>query len=447
MKHSTTIQSLHIKNLIPFLCAIVFGLQTHAQMQCMMGFVGMRSARVWVSTPQQCAVGVAVFIPGSKSPERIFNSKTAAEKGNTCIVDLEGLEPGTTYGYRVFPIEDDGSGENFSSIFTTQELWQYRKDPPNFKIALGSCTFVNETAYDRPGDPYGDEFHIFDTIVKKDPDLMLWLGDNIYLREVDFQSYGSIIHRYKHTRSQREIQNLMQHCPNMAIWDDHDFGPNDSNGSFVHKDWTLEAFKAFWPNPSYGLSNEESGKGITTHFQYSDIEFFLLDNRYHRTWKDSIGNTASTILGETQLNWLLQALKQSQAPFKLIAIGGQFLNSAAVFENYANYEQERELIIRTIEKENIRGVVFLTGDRHCGELSYMPLQNKNGIFDLTVSPLTSKAFDMSKEENKWRVENTVSGVRHFATMEFTGKRKQRVLTIRVFDANGKQLWTKDVPQW
>jgi alkaline phosphatase D len=77
----------------------------------------------------------------------------------------------------------------------------------------------------------------------------------------------------------------------------------------------------------------------------------------------------------------------------------------------------------------------------------MPLQNNNGIFDLTVSPLTSKAFDMSKEENKWRVENTVSGVRHFATMEFTGKRKQRVLTIRIFDSNGKQLWTKDVPQW
>jgi alkaline phosphatase D len=447
MNNSTFLHSVFLRLISVTIMAIFSAVSTYAQLQTMIGFVGMRSARIWVGAPQECSIGVAVFIPGSKSPERIFHSKTVAEKGNTCIVDLEELEPGTTYGYRVFPIEDDGSGENFSSTFTTQELWQFRKDPPNFKIALGSCTFVNETDYDRPGDPYGGEFHIFDTIVKKDPDLMLWLGDNIYLREVDFQSYGSIIHRYKHTRSQREIQNLMQHCPNMAIWDDHDFGPNDSNGSFVHKDWTLEAFKAFWPNPSFGLSNEESGKGITTHFQYSDIEYFLLDNRYHRTWKDSIGNTASTILGETQLNWLLQALKQSQAPFKLIAIGGQFLNSAAVFENYANYEQERELIIRTIEKENIHGVVFLTGDRHCGELSYMPLQNNNGIFDLTVSPLTSKAFDMSKEENKWRVENTVSGVRHFATMEFSGKRKQRVLTIRVFDSNGKQLWTKDVPQW
>jgi len=447
MNNSSFFHSVFRRLISVTIMAVFSAVSTYAQLQTMLGFVGMRSARIWVAAPQECSIGVAVFLPGSKSPERIFNSKTIAEKGNSCIVDLENLEPGTTYGYRVFPVENEGISENFSSTFTTQELWQYRKDAPDFRLALGSCAFVNETAYDRPGDPYGGEFHIFDTIVKKDPDLMLWLGDNIYLREVDFQSYGSIIHRYKHTRSQREMQSLLQHCPNLAIWDDHDFGPNDSNGSFIHKDWTLDAFKAFWPNPSYGLSNEESGKGITTHFQQSDIEFFLLDNRYHRTWKDSIGNTASTILGETQLNWLLQALKQSQAPFKLIAIGGQFLNSAAVFENYANYEQERELIIRTIEKENIRGVVFLTGDRHCGELSYMPLQNNNAIFDLTVSPLTSKAFDMSKEENKWRVENTVSGVRHFATMEFTGKRKQRVLTIRIFDSNGKQLWTKDVPQW
>ncbi len=434
---------------ISALCAALF-IQVsslNAQLQHALGFVGMRSARVWVATDMEEAVAIAVSIPGSKAPERIYKSHTIERNGFSCIIDIEGLEPGTTYQYKPFIDEASGYALARSYTLTTQELWQYRKEAPDFRMAIGSCAFVNEPAYDRPGEPYGGEFHIFDTIVKKDPDLMLWLGDNIYLREVDFQSYGSIVHRYSHTRSQREIQNLLRHCPNLAIWDDHDFGPNDSNGSFIHKDWTLEAFEAFWPNPSYGLIDAESGKGITTQFQYSDIDFFLLDNRYHRTWKDSIGDMAPTILGETQLHWLLQSLKQSQAPFKLIAIGGQFLNSAAVFENYANYEEERKTIIETIEKENIRGVVFLTGDRHCGELSLMPLKNDNGIYDLTVSPLTSRAFDMSKEENKWRVDNTITGVRHFATLEFTGKKKHRVLTINVFDSNGKQLWTKDIPQW
>ncbi len=447
MNNSSPIHSFLLRLVSAIIMIFSLAISSFAQIQTMLGFVGMRSARIWVAAPHECTIGVAVFIPGSKAPERIFSANIQQNKGNSCIVDLEGLEPGTNYGYRVYVADDHNSAEQITNAFTTQELWQYRKDAPDFRLAVGSCAFVNETSYDRPGEPYGGEFHIFDTIVKKDPNLMLWLGDNIYLREVDFQSYGSVLHRYTHTRSQREIQHLLQHCPNVAIWDDHDFGPNDSNGSFIHKDWTLKAFESFWANPSYGLSEEESGKGITTQFQYSDIDFFLLDNRYHRTSRVPLGNTSPTILGEEQLEWLLQSLKQSQAPFKLIAIGGQFLNSVSVFENYANYEQERKFIIKAIEKENIRGVVFLTGDRHCGELSYMPLKNNNGIYDLTVSPLTSKAYDMSKEKNKWRVENTITGVRHFATLEFSGKKKQRVLTMQVFDSNGKMLWKRDIPQW
>jgi alkaline phosphatase D len=418
-----------------------------SQIRHALGFVGMRSARIWLATDKEATVGIAISLPGSRAPERMFKARTADRNGYSCIIDIEGLEPGTTYNYRPF-IDDPSNNESFETYaLTTQELWQFRKDAPDFKMAVGSCAFVNDPDYDRPGEPCGSEFHIFDTIVKKDPDLMLWLGDNIYLREVDFESYGSIVHRYSHTRSQKEIQHLLTHCPNVAIWDDHDFGPNDSNGSFVHKDWTLEAFKSFWPNPSYGLSSECEGQGITTQFQFSDVDFFLLDNRFHRTWKDTLGGMPPTILGKTQLHWLAQALKQSQATFKIIAIGGQFLNSAAVFENYANYEEERSFIIDFIEKESIRGVVFLTGDRHSGELSYMPLKNENGIYDLTVSPLTSRAFDMSKEANKWRVENTISGVRHFATLEFNGKKKKRILTLNVHDSQGKLLWAREIPQW
>lgn len=438
------ISRLHYTLVVAFIALTVAckGQLTHT-----LGHVGMRSARIWVGSDQEEAVAIAVGIEGSRAPERIFRSHTIQREGFSCIIDIDGLEPGTAYYYKPFIDVASGYASTKNYTFKTQELWQFRKDAPDFTMALGSCTFVNEPEYDRPGEPYGGEFHIFDTIVKKNPDLMLWLGDNIYLREVDFDSYGSIVHRYKHTRSQREIQNLLKFCPNIAIWDDHDFGPNDSNGSFVHKDWTLSAFKAFWPNPSFGIPNSDAEQGITSQLLFSDIEIFLLDNRYHRTSKDTLGSDLPTILGHDQLQWLLQALKQSQAPFKLIAVGGQFLNSAQVFENFSNYPQERQLIINEIEKQDIRGVVFLTGDRHCGELSMLNLSNGNKIYDLTVSPLTSKAHDMSKETNEYRIEGTITGVRHFSTLQFTGKKKHRVLTMNVFDSFGKLLWTRDVPQW
>lgn len=418
-----------------------------AQLNHALGYVGMRSVRLWLATDQEDPVAVAVWIEGTKSPERIFKSRTNPADGYSCIIDITDLEPGTVYSYRPFIDVTSGYASSKSYSFRTQELWQFRKDAPDFRMAVGSCAFVNEPSYDRPGEPYGDEQYIFDTIVKKKPDLMLWLGDNIYLREVDFDSYAGIIHRYRHTRSQREIQNLMKYCPNIAIWDDHDFGPNDANGSFIHKDKTLRAFKAFWPNPSYGIPSTPAQEGITTQLLFSDVELFLLDNRYHRTSKDTLDVQTPTILGNDQRRWLLQALKQSQAPFKLIAVGGQFLNTAAVYENFANYAAERNAIIEAIDREGIRGVVFLTGDRHCGELSSLSLSNGNMLYDLTVSPLTSRAFDMTKEENKNRVEGTITPVRHFATLEFTGKKKHRVLTMNVFDSGGKLMWTKDIPQW
>ena len=62
-------------------------------------------------------------------------------------------------------------------------------DPPAFSFVTGSCAFINEAKYDRPGKPYGGGYEIFESMAADDPDMMLWLGDNIYLREVDFQSY------------------------------------------------------------------------------------------------------------------------------------------------------------------------------------------------------------------------------------------------------------------
>jgi len=66
------------------------------QIQHALGFVGMRSARVWVTTHAEEHVAIAVSLPGSKSPERIFNGTTIARQGNSCIIDIEGLEPGNT---------------------------------------------------------------------------------------------------------------------------------------------------------------------------------------------------------------------------------------------------------------------------------------------------------------------------------------------------------------
>lgn len=408
-----------------------------AQLRPMTGYVGMREAQIWVGSDHEHDIVLRVGVKNSRSPQRLINASIKAENGMSCKITIGLLEPGTTYVYGLSDADPTAKADDRTYEFTTQSLWQWRTDPPSFRLTTGSCAYANETAYDRPGTPYGGDYAIYDSIAAKKPDLMLWLGDNVYLREVDFESMSAIQHRYNQTRGLPELQKLMTACPNVAIWDDHDFGPNDSNGSYVHKDSTLEAFRDYWCNPGSGVAGTCGENGIATSFTFADVDFFLLDNRYNRTLANIKGAATPTILGEDQLQWFLQSLATSKAPFKIVAIGGQFLNTEALFENYSNYPAERQKILDFIDQNNITGVIFLTGDRHCGEMSSLKLPSGNVVYDLTVSPLTSKAYDTSKEKNTLREENSSVADRHYAVLDFSGPQKSRKLHIRLIDYKGK----------
>ena len=422
--------------------------QAQEKFHHMLGYVDMREACIWVqsASPRK----VVVQLHKKVEPKTIisYSQETSGEYTSVAHVVLKNLEPGTLYEYTIGSerqLAVDPSNAQLYS-FTTQPLWQYRTDPPEFTIATGSCAFINETAYDRPGEPYGGDYGIFQQLAAKKPNAMLWLGDNVYLREVDFASKTGIYHRYELCRFLPELQNLMHNVANYAIWDDHDFGPNDSDGSFIHKDWTLEAFRTYWANPSYGLPGECKDNGITTQFSWGDIDFFLLDNRFFRVTHDLKNGATPTILGESQINWLVAALKFSKSPFKIVTMGGQFLSTNKIYENYANWGNERQRILDAIEANHITGVVFLSGDRHCGELSELKQSSGNVIYDLTVSPLTSKAYDMSNEKNDLRVAGTIVPERHFATLGFSGVKGKRLMTITVFDASGNLIYDKKIYQ-
>jgi alkaline phosphatase D len=65
------------------------------------------------------------------------------------------------------------------------------------------------------------------------------------------------------------------------------------------------------------------------------------------------------------------------------------------------------------------------------------------LYDVTISPLTAGTYN-PKETNPLLVPNTVVVAHNFALMEVTGPRTDRVLTIRVMDAEGKERWTQQI---
>ena len=407
----------------------------------MVGHVSMRSAQLWIQTEGPSEVVVEYMALGdgedqswlATSPEQ-----TDAKSGHTAHVTLANLEPGTSYRVK---FKLNGKAIDDVLEVQTQVLWDYRMDPPAFSFVTGSCAFINELKYDRPGTPYGGGYQIFERMADEHPDMMLWLGDNIYLREVDFQSYEGFVHRYTHARQTPEMRRLLQACPNYAIWDDHDFGPNDSDGSWVHADWSRASFEAFWSNPSYGLP--EAPRCVSTAFRFVDMEFFLLDNRTYRVNHQNKTN-APQVLGQDQINWLIQALQKSRAPYKFVCVGGQVLNDAAVYENVSQFPSERQQILERLEEEDIRGVVFLSGDRHTTELSEYTMGNGRKVYDLTVSPLTSRAAHAADEPNSFRVDGTYVEQRNYAKLSFEGPRKQRTCLLEIKSTEGETLWSKSI---
>lgn len=404
----------------------------------MLGYTTMMESAVWVQLEKEDSIRMVYYPTSNPLEKQSVSALSDSKNGNTVHLIARNLEPGTDYSFKLLIAGKEVSDGTFSSL----SLWQHRTDPPNFNFAVGSCAYINESKYDRPGEPYGRGYQIFESINQKNPAMMLWLGDNIYLREADWTSRSGIYHRYTAYKSLPELQALWKSMPHYAIWDDHDFGPNDGDRSFVNKEISLEAFKSFWANMDYGVNGN---KGITSQFTFNDIDFFLLDNRFFRT-PNNRKTGERYILGDEQVQWLIDALVNSKASFKMVAIGGQFLSTAEVYENHANYGKERKQLLELIEQEGIKNIVFLSGDRHKTELSELRQANGNVIYDFTCSPLTSKAYDSYDEGNTLQLEGTHVSTQNFGILKLSGKWNERILSIQTFDKNGALIWEKNIHQ-
>lgn len=412
----------------------------------MLGYSEKTEVLVWVQTTKPAKVEIKYWDRQKAKTEKIDKIaktttaiQTTAEGDHIARFAIGQLDHGTAYDYEVL-INGKPIKHSVPYTFKTQLLWEWRTDPPDFTAAIGSCAYVNEDSVDRPGIPYGSDYHIFQMIADKKPDLMLWLGDNTYLREVDWSSWSGILHRWRHTRSLKELQPLLPSVHHYAIWDDHDYGPNDSDRGYMFKFKTLEAFKMYFGNPAYGFSDVP---GVFFKFTWNDVDFFMLDDRFYRSPRYEEDTPNKTMIGKAQMQWLKDALTTSMAPFKIIACGSQVLNEYGDNESYNLYKFERKELIDFIRKNEIAGVLFISGDRHFTEMNRKDIDsNFYPLYDYTSSSLTAGLHRSGKDiKNPLRVPGSVFSDQHnFGLLKFSGKRKDRKLTIETYDDKGNLLW-------
>jgi len=408
------------------------------------GNVELRTAMIWLEVSADIKKVAIEYCPTTDlSAKKRVNYKGELGKSfNPIKLELNDLEFGTNYQYAVL-LDGKKIDLPFDTRFTTKDLWQYRKPAPDFSFLTGSCAYFNEAKFDRPGKPYGGDSSIFETMAKTPADFNLWLGDNWYYREVDYSSVWGLKYRASHDRAIPILQKLMAIMPQYAIWDDHDFGPNDAGENYIFKKESRNVFNDYWLNPSSG----ENNKGIYTMINYGDVDFFLLDNRFFRSdinLADTINNIVNedkAYFGKSQLDWLKNSLLFSRATFKIIVTGNQVLNPINNYECLTHYPTEYKSLIDFLSNQKINGVVFLTGDRHHSEVIEMQRPNDYPLYDITISPLTSGVGKVSGKEldNPFRLANTLIEAQNFGRISFYGSKGNRTMKVDFIGKNGEQL--------
>ena len=267
------------------------------------------------------------------------------------------------------------------------------------RIAFGSCNHQSLPQ------------EMWENILVHRPDIWVWLGDNIY---GDTRNIEKMKKKYNKQLSKPNYLTFLKYVPVIGTWDDHDFGGNNVDKSYPMKRETQQLFLDFIGEP---LSSERRNQeGIYASYVFGEpgkqVKFILLDIRYH---KEKPGQN-SDILGEAQWKWLQEELQNSTAQIHFIATGTQFTSDKKTTERWLQFPASVKRMHDLIRTSKTPGIIFLSGDIHCGE---MMVNNSPDLpyplYEFTSSGLTHAHWGPGIKRNSYKIRNPFCG-RNFGLM-------------------------------
>jgi alkaline phosphatase D len=344
----------------------------------LLGDVTATSAKVWLKASAAGLVSVTVGKEEDLSDRVGFKApKLEPESFFSTQVLVKDLEPSTRYFYAVLIDGELVTPRPYPSFTTAPRDGASGRQRFAFASCVGYSGFDSAAAW-------------ADMATRTNFDLLLMLGDNHYGDSTD---PGKHLQMYAVQRRLPGYAELCRRVPQYAIWDNHDFAPAPADKRVNGKEKSLGAFKTLWPNPSFG---EPDNPGVYFKFTRGDIDFFMLDGRYHRDANNAPEDGKKTHLGEKQLAWLKRELLASGAKIKVMATGGEWQTQSQA-ASWASFLRERDDLFKHIEDNRITGILLLSGDRHF-TAAY---QAAGKFIEVTSGPMGSKNVDPKPTSEMW----------------------------------------------
>ena len=297
-------------------------------------------------------------------------------------------------------------------------------------LSFGSCNDEDESQ------------NYWNTILETDPDLWIWMGDNIY---GDSEDMNILKNKYDKQNNHIEYKEFIRQIPIIGIWYDHDFVINDGNRLYPKKEESKDLMLDFLNVPEDAEVRLRSGAYHSYIFgeEGRKVKIILLDTR---SFQDPLTENPNgvpryfpsdgTLLGADQWTWLQEELDKNEAEVHIIVSSIQFLASKQVYEKWGNFPDERFRMIDLVKNTKARNVIFLSGDRHIAEVSKLDLTGiEYPLYDITSSGLTH-SYEQADEENPFRIGPLI-GSKNFGILRFTWLDDRVAIEVEIWGMNGE----------
>ena len=354
------------------------------------GDVTSQSALLWLRTegPQAVQIewaSVAAWELMSKmatirSPAaRTAVFVTSAAHDYTLTISLDDLAPATRYRYHVLVGQVPGK---LLTVAARGEFTTFPDAASSIPVTFAWSGDLGGGGRCRRG---AAGYPIFDVMRVQQPDFFLFLGDTVYSDVMcpsppnepgaDFLATTLAEYRARH-RDQRgagALRRLFESVPVYVIWDDHEVRNNFAGPFDSQMPAGRQALREYWP---IRVAPDDPHRLFRTVRAGADLEVFILDTRQYRSRNADQDGPEKTMLGKSQLQWLLSGLTESTATWKVIVTtvplsiakgGGAGVpgnDGWAGAPGSPGFERERQVIVDHILGGRMKNVVFLAGDVH-----------------------------------------------------------------------------------
>jgi len=256
-------------------------------------------------------------------------------KSRAVRLDVDGLRPDQRYDY-VIEVDGRADGGRGRGTFQTSAV-----GPSSFRLVSSSCARVDSNAA------------VFDAMADEDPLLYLALGDVHYSNIAD-NDVGTFATAYDRMLTQPGQAALYRSVPVSYVWDDHDYGPNDSDADSPSRDAARQAFREHVP--SHPLVSDGA---IHRAFTIGRVRFVVTDTRSERR--------GDSMLGAEQLAWFEDEVVAASRTHALVV----WMNPSPWIgeanpsgDGWAGFADERRHIADVLATADVDNLLMVSGDAH-----------------------------------------------------------------------------------